>query len=189
MTPTVETWLPLPGYEGYYEVSDLGGVRSVDRTITAANGRRMSFKGCLRKLQLNNGRVTVTLNLPDSGKQSHQVSVLVLKAFAGPRPPGMEGCHNNGDPLDNRLINLRWDTRSENHRDAVRHGTHHEARKTHCPRGHLLIAPNLQRSQAAQGMRTCLACQRAMAISYARPVDVWALADEKYKSIMQEASP
>lgn len=48
---------------------------------------------------------------------------LVLEAFVGPCPEGMEGCHSNGNPRDNRLSNLRWDTRTENHRDAVKHGT------------------------------------------------------------------
>lgn len=49
---------------------------------------------------------------------------LVLEAFIGPCPDGMEACHNNGDRTDNRLENLRWDTRSANQKDAVRHGTH-----------------------------------------------------------------
>jgi hypothetical protein len=47
---------------------------------------------------------------------------LVLSAFAGPCPEGMEACHYNGNPADNRLCNLRWDTRKANHADKVRHG-------------------------------------------------------------------
>jgi hypothetical protein len=49
---------------------------------------------------------------------------LVLEAFVGPCPPGMECCHNNGDPSDNRLENLRWDTHSGNTMDSLSHGTH-----------------------------------------------------------------
>lgn len=48
----------------------------------------------------------------------------MLTAFVGPCPDGMEGCHNDGDPHNNRLDNLRWDTRANNARDAIRHGTH-----------------------------------------------------------------
>lgn len=49
---------------------------------------------------------------------------LVLEAFVGPCPPGMQGCHNNGTRTDNRLCNLRWDTSSGNQRDRFAHGTH-----------------------------------------------------------------
>lgn len=48
---------------------------------------------------------------------------LVLTAFVGPRPDGMQACHNNGVPSDNRLVNLRWDTSKRNHADQVLHGT------------------------------------------------------------------
>ena len=48
---------------------------------------------------------------------------LILETFVGSCPNGMECCHNNGDPADNRLQNLRWDTRSNNHKDAFKHGT------------------------------------------------------------------
>lgn len=48
---------------------------------------------------------------------------LILEAFVGPCPDGMECRHANGNPADNRLENLRWGTRSENQRDAVKHGT------------------------------------------------------------------
>ena len=50
------------------------------------------------------------------------VHVLVLEAFVGPRPPGMDGCHYDGDPSNNTLANLRWDTRKANAADAIRHG-------------------------------------------------------------------
>lgn len=50
------------------------------------------------------------------------VHVLVLEAFVGPRPDGMEGCHNDGDPSNNRLSNLRWDTPLANWSDRRKHG-------------------------------------------------------------------
>jgi hypothetical protein len=66
----------------------------------------------------------VWLFLPGRGRTFAYVHHLVLEAFVGPRPPGTEACHNNGDPSDNRLENLRWDTRRANRHDMRRHGTH-----------------------------------------------------------------
>ncbi|MGO1563156.1 MAG: HNH endonuclease signature motif containing protein [Actinomycetaceae bacterium] len=86
---------------------------------------------------------------------------LVLEAFIGPCPEGMEACHNNGNRTDNRLENLRWDTRLANAHDAIRHGTHPGA-ASHCPRGHELTAPNLTRSGVRKGRRRCLACSRGL---------------------------
>lgn len=56
-------------------------------------------------------------------KQYFYVHALVLSAFVGPRPTGMEACHGDGDGLNNRLGNLRWDTHAENVKDSIKHGT------------------------------------------------------------------
>jgi hypothetical protein len=58
------------------------------------------------------------------GKQKGSATVhsLVMLAFVGPRPDGLEVCHNNGVASDNRLSNLRYDTRSENNVDSSKHG-------------------------------------------------------------------
>lgn len=64
----------------------------------------------------------------NKGQYVKRVSRLILETFVGPCPEGMECCHNNGNPEDNRLENLRWDTRSNNHLDKIKHGTMpHEA--------------------------------------------------------------
>ena len=49
---------------------------------------------------------------------------LLLETFIGPCPNGMETCHNDGNPQNNDLSNLRWDTRNNNAKDAIKHGTH-----------------------------------------------------------------
>lgn len=49
---------------------------------------------------------------------------LVLLAFVGPCPDGMEGCHDDNDPRNNCVSNLRWDTMERNQQDRVKHGTH-----------------------------------------------------------------
>lgn len=51
------------------------------------------------------------------------VARLVLMAFVGPCPPGMESCHEDGNPGNNALSNLRWDTHANNRADMERHGT------------------------------------------------------------------
>jgi hypothetical protein len=55
--------------------------------------------------------------------RQHYVHRLVLVAFVGPRPPGLVCCHNDGNPLNNRVENLRWDTYEANEADKLRHGT------------------------------------------------------------------
>jgi len=127
-----EAWMPIPGYEGIYEVSDLGRVRSVDRLDSAGQRRR----GRLMTQSLVHGgypRVTLTKNGVDTARKVHQ---LVLNAFIGPCPLDMEACHDNGQPADNRITNLRWDTRLSNAADKIRHGTtchgerHHSSKLT-----------------------------------------------------------
>lgn len=67
---------------------------------------------------MSNGYITVSIN--GKVRYLHQ---LVLEAYRGPRPPGYESCHGNGDRADNRLSNLRWDTVSGNQGDRNAHGT------------------------------------------------------------------
>ena len=55
--------------------------------------------------------------------QTASVHILVLEAFVGPKPKGMEGCHYDGDFSNNKLENLRWDTHLANEADKKRHGT------------------------------------------------------------------
>lgn len=60
------------------------------------------------------------------GNKNHtykSVHRLVLETFVGPCPDGMECCHNNGIKDDNKLENLRWDTKSNNQKDSIKHGT------------------------------------------------------------------
>jgi len=157
----VETWNPIPGWEGYYEVSDAGRVRSVSRSITRDNGRPYTVGvRVLTQYSTKSGHRCVKLYRDGEGTP-YGVHRLVIAAFIGPCPAGMEVCHDNGDATDNRLSNLRYDTRAANIRDSVRHGTNHWANKTHCPRGHALEAPNLVPSTLKAGGRTCLACSRA----------------------------
>ena len=151
-----ETWKSIPGHPGY-EVSDLGRVRSVDRVRPYPGGYSKTLRGKPRQPSRDRaGRLRVPLPSPEGGTRTWLIHALVLTAFVGPRPEGMDGCHNNGDHTDNRLSNLRWDTKSENMLDAVRHGTHFNASKTHCAQGHEYSPENtIYRKQSGRGCREC----------------------------------
>jgi hypothetical protein len=99
----------VAGYENYFVTKD-GRVWSVQ------SGRYL--KGWKQQ-----GYPYVTL-LKGGKEFKKRVHRLVLTAYVGPCPEGMECCHNDGDRSNNNLNNLRWDTRKENHQDAIRHGTH-----------------------------------------------------------------
>jgi hypothetical protein len=106
----MEIWKLVPGYDGKYEVSDQGRVRSFQRSPQGV---------ILRPGRMPSGHLSVAL-----GRGNSQcVHKLVLLAFVGAAPAKHECRHLNGDPADNRLENLCWGTRSENINDAVRHGT------------------------------------------------------------------
>jgi hypothetical protein len=127
---SAERWRPVAGYEGLYEVSDFGRVRSLDRKVTQ-RGKR----GCVMT-RLLAGRVLSPatnrdrggyryVNLHVDGQQClRRVAVLVAAAFLGPRPFGMETCHRNGVADDDRAENLRYDTPKNNAADRKAHGTH-----------------------------------------------------------------
>lgn len=153
MTPS-EEWRPVVGYEGSYEVSDQGRVRSVDRYRPGYGGLKFNRGRVLKPVMQRDGRPQVTLRGGEKGA-SIRVHLLVAEAFLGPRPEGLHVCHFNGDPSDNRLTNLRYDTKSANELDKRRHGTHHNAVKTHCPQDHPYSPEN---TWVKDGKRFCKAC-------------------------------
>ena len=122
-----EVWKDIPGYEGRYQVSDHGNVRSVDREVTCISASGIAtvrrVPGRTLKPYINKyggrGHLFVSLGKYTVPQPVHQ---LVLLAFVGPCPEGMEVCHGDGDPTNNRLDNLRYDTRSENIMDIYRVG-------------------------------------------------------------------
>lgn len=140
-------WIPIPGYDGY-SVSDTGEVMSFKRSRAGRLLRQIPATGGYRLVKLGNA---------NNPKRIHR---LVLEAFVGPCPEGMEACHNNGDPADNRLENLRWDTKSANMTDR---NVHHrgQAGKESCPAGHLYDERNTRWSRTPTGLgRQCRECDR-----------------------------
>ena len=177
-----ERWLPVPGYEGRYEISDRGNARSLDRVV--ADGRHYKGKLIVGSFDTDGYR-QIGLRASNGTRKTWKIHALVLLAFVGPRPEGYFACHNNGDNTDNRLSNLRWDTAAANAADAIAHGTQTSVRKTHCPRGHRLAAPNLVHVYEVAGTRWCKACCNALGYVRRHPeLDAQKLSDAYYAEIM-----
>lgn len=158
-----EEWREIPGWEGFYAVSTLGRVKGLPRTIQH-RGRLIRIPERIMKQHVNaGGYLNVWLSRDGRGRRV-MVHRIALLAFVGPPPEGTEGCHNDGVCTNNKLSNLRWDTRSANQRDLVAHGNHAHARKTHCVRGHAFTDANTYRPPS--GQRTCRKCKAARRRTY-----------------------
>lgn len=184
----VESWAPIPDVSGY-EASSLGRIRSLDRVVHYRNGQVRNYRGRILKSVVH--PQTGYLQVGIGNRRSALVHRLVLFAFVGPAPEGMECRHLNGNRTDARLQNLTWGTAGENSLDKVRHGRHHRASSATCIRGHVLVLPNLNASILAQGFRSCRACHRGHStVGRARhrgiPLDMQAVSDEHYSRIMSE---
>jgi hypothetical protein len=119
----IEEWRAIPDYEGAYEASSKGRVRSLSRMVIKSNGGRAQMVGRALRQFLMQGypKVTLALNGP---KRSWHVHVLVCTAFHGRRPScEYEAAHNDGNPLNCVPSNLRWATHIENEADKRIHGT------------------------------------------------------------------
>jgi hypothetical protein len=129
MQTETENWRDVPGYEGAYQVSDLGRVRSLDRYVRHSDGSMHFHKGYLLRPGLQNPGYYFTVVI---GRKSRCLHDLVLCAFEGPRPsPEMVARHLDGDPTNNKRANLCWGTWQENSDDCERHGNRpHGSQKT-----------------------------------------------------------
>jgi hypothetical protein len=138
-TIPTETWQPIP-WDKRYQVSDQGRVTGIRTPI-------------LRPHRDSNGYSRVFIGSVHTG-----VHQLVLAAFVGPCPDGMEVRHLNGSRSDNRLSNLSYGTVRQNRLDQQIHGTDWELNKTHCPRGHEYSAVNTYRAPGSN-KRECRPCK------------------------------
>lgn len=124
MDRSIERWRPVVGFEGLYEVSDHGRVRSLDRVTTSRFRSAQRWKGRILKEKINHNRSGYRqVALSNGGASYAYVHRLVLDAFVGPCPKGMQCAHGDGDTSNNRLSNLRWATDFDNHADKALHGT------------------------------------------------------------------
>lgn len=158
-----ETWRPVVGHKGFYEVSDNGRVRSLDRHVDVIDLRCSKPKTIfhpgviLKPTYTRSGHLYVSLGVTRAKRLVHRI---VLEAFIGPAPDGSEACHDNDIPDDNRLENLRWDTRSANMCDRTKNGVHHHSRRTHCKQGHEYTPDNIYVQPGKPTGRHCRMCRR-----------------------------
>lgn len=143
-----EEWRPIPRLGDLYEASSHGRIRSLVSGAPQLLSMWSTQSDGYLKARVGGRAVS-------SGRFVH---CLVLEAFVSPRPDGMVTRHLNGNPADNRVENLAWGTQAENMRDAVRHGTHYEMRRTHCPLGHAYDEKNTGNYTGSN--RTCRTCAR-----------------------------
>ena len=131
----IEEWRNIPGWP-LHEVSNLGRLKSKARWVHRIHPKYGSASHMWRPeriLRLQECRhadaekptalITRISRFGDGRANTVYVHHLVMFAFIGPRPVGMECCHYDGDPTNNRLENLRWDTPAGNAADKKRHGT------------------------------------------------------------------
>ncbi len=114
----IEIWKSVTGFEGHYEVSNCGRIKSLARQGMC----RWISERILKTDETYDGHLLVTLRLKGN-RTRRSVHKVVLEAFVGKCPAGQECRHLNGIADDNRLENLAWGTPRENKEDMRRHGT------------------------------------------------------------------
>jgi hypothetical protein len=155
---STEQWRTIPGWEGFYEVSDLGRVRSLDRTIEhPVSGPTRRRGKVLRTTTDDSGHLLLDLKRSGERRTVH-VHRLVAETFVPGAAPDLEVRHRDGNPAHNAASNLLWGTHGDNTLDSVGHGTHNQARKTHCPQLHPYDATNTYNDPS--GRRQCRTCRR-----------------------------
>mgnify|MGYP003349205279 CR=1 FL=1 len=107
----MEEWRDVLGFEGLYEISNHGNIRSF---------KNKKLKKISIDKKLNRPFVNLWKQNKPHIRNPHK---LVLEAFVSPCPIGLEGCHNDGNPFNNHISNLRWDTHKNNIFDKFGHNT------------------------------------------------------------------
>lgn len=143
----MELWQPITGFEGRYEISDKGRVKSLrhKQPIRGGSVAVMSEKILKPFWVSNNGNRQGHLAIQLGRGTRRQIHHLVLEEFVCQRPAGAIGCHWDDDPENNAAENLYWGTYTSNAHDGARNGTTPQfIRKTHCKCGQLKegVRPN-----------------------------------------------
>lgn len=151
-------WKPVVGFEGHYEVSNRGDLRSVTRVIMRSNGRKHTWKSRAIK-QSTQKRTGYRYAVLCKGGYHRTVRMhrVVAEAFI-PNPDDLSMVlHGDGSRTNNAVENLRWGTRSDNSKDAVKHGTFRNgwSDRTHCINGHEFTPENTRKTSKQRHCRTC----------------------------------
>ena len=117
----MEKWERIKGYEKYYEISNFGNVKSLDREISNKKGSYTKKGRLLKKSYTSTGYLKVELT-KNKKKKSFKVHRLVAQAFI-PNPESKPNVnHIDGNPLNNNFKNLEWCTQKENVEHALKLG-------------------------------------------------------------------
>jgi len=120
-----ERWRDVVGYEGLYQVSDMGRVRSVNRVVSDGQGGTRKLKErILQSSPVGRCCHLVTHIYKNGIEQTIRVHQLVAAAWIGPCPDGQQVRHGPNGAADNSVSNLCYGTRSEDGLDKRRDGTH-----------------------------------------------------------------
>jgi len=145
------SWKPVSGYEGYYEVSDGGEVRSVDRTVFDRNGKERHLPGRPMKLTKSKGRNNdgyYVVNLRNGKSKVASVHLLVAREFV-PNPFALPTVnHIDGDKSNNSALNLEWASYRDNNIHALKHGLR-------SPRGSMVVQKDLAGNLIASFRSVC----------------------------------
>lgn len=126
-------WRPVIGFEGFYEASSCGDVRSIPREIKCRAGVMRRADGVVLHQSISNSGYK-TVGLTRGGERyTKSVHRIVLAAFCG-APRGRCCRHLNGVRTDNRIENLAWGTWSQNQIDRAEHGTSIRGERSHMAR-------------------------------------------------------
>ena len=117
----MEEWREIAGTNGWYEVSSEGRVRSWRMSGRHGIGRRRAEARLLKAYADEAGYCRVSIYPVPSLLEVRTVHSLVAEAFIGPRPEGQVICHGDGDPGNNFVENLRYDTPQGNSNDRIKH--------------------------------------------------------------------
>ncbi|WP_239710529.1 MULTISPECIES: NUMOD4 domain-containing protein [unclassified Mammaliicoccus] len=117
----VEIWKNIPDFEGY-QASNLGRIKSLHKMLIYKNNRVRFTKEMILKPSLDEYSRPKVVLCKNKKSYNKKVCNLVMSAFVSEKPEGYHSCHLNGNSQDNRLINLRYDTASENSIDFYRYG-------------------------------------------------------------------
>lgn len=118
----MEIWKSIPTYEGYYEISDQGRIRSLDRYVRAKGNKFRLVKGALKEIQHNYGGYQIVSLCKSNKIHTFTVHQLVAWAFMPKFQKGMEINHIDGNKDHNYLCNLELSNPSHNQLHAVAHG-------------------------------------------------------------------
>lgn len=152
-----ESWRAVVGYEGLYEVSSTGRVRSLDRTVRGAWGGPRRIQGKELRTWVSGQGYTVVEIARDGKKWQGGVHILVCEAWHGARPPGMVARHLDDVKSHVSPDNLAWGTVTDNAVDAVRNRRNPNVVKTHCANGHEYTTRDT--STTREGHRRCRQCR------------------------------